>query len=219
MTPTRPDFLAEVEKLEAKLGTPKGLFINLLHEDDWSFVIKMHALIDACLTHLIVNRLNNTALVDLIARLEFADARTGKLRFGDRLNLFNKEELTFLRRFSEIRNLLAHDVNQVSFTFASYYASLDKNQRKSFADTIEAFFALTIDVAGEYVPRATFVRENLKFTLWSACMFVLGVMNIMSDTDQIMREADKALIDYGRNAKQLLGVVGPATFVAQDDKK
>jgi hypothetical protein len=46
------DQLDIVEESEPLLGLEKGFFRKLLTEDDWSFVIKTHALIEAALTRL-----------------------------------------------------------------------------------------------------------------------------------------------------------------------
>ncbi len=36
-----------LQELELDLGLPKGFCIKLLEEDDWSFVIKLHALLES----------------------------------------------------------------------------------------------------------------------------------------------------------------------------
>lgn len=42
--------------LEELLGLKKGFIWNLLGEDDWSFVIKLHAVIESCINQVIVGR-------------------------------------------------------------------------------------------------------------------------------------------------------------------
>lgn len=41
-------------ELESKIGVKSGFFASLLEEDDWSFVIKLHALFEAACTHLLL---------------------------------------------------------------------------------------------------------------------------------------------------------------------
>jgi hypothetical protein len=36
-----------LESLEKDLGLPRGFCFRLRHEDDWSFVVKLHALIES----------------------------------------------------------------------------------------------------------------------------------------------------------------------------
>lgn len=46
-----------VTELEGAFGLPKGFIQGLLKEDDWSFVIKLHALIEASVAHMLTARL------------------------------------------------------------------------------------------------------------------------------------------------------------------
>ena len=43
-----------IHELERHVGVREGLFQRLLEEDDWSFVIKLHALLEAVCTHLLL---------------------------------------------------------------------------------------------------------------------------------------------------------------------
>ena len=42
-----------LDELESNIGVEQGFFDRLLHEDDWSFVIKLHAVFEAVVTHLL----------------------------------------------------------------------------------------------------------------------------------------------------------------------
>lgn len=48
-----------VEELVKELGLPEGFYAELLGEDDWSFIIKLHALMEAAVTGLIVAALGH----------------------------------------------------------------------------------------------------------------------------------------------------------------
>jgi len=41
-------------ELEKAVGVRAGFFYRLLEEDDWSFVIKLHALFEAVCSHLLL---------------------------------------------------------------------------------------------------------------------------------------------------------------------
>jgi hypothetical protein len=48
---------ADAQKLERELGMPDGWFRALYKEDsDWAFVIKLHALLEAAVAHVIPTR-------------------------------------------------------------------------------------------------------------------------------------------------------------------
>jgi hypothetical protein len=55
-----------VRAVEVQLGIHVGFLDRLLHEDDWSFVVKAHALIDAAVSFLVTRALNEPALSDVI---------------------------------------------------------------------------------------------------------------------------------------------------------
>ena len=50
------ELIAAVAELEQGIGLQNGFFIRLVAEDDWSFVIKIHALYEAAVTKLITEK-------------------------------------------------------------------------------------------------------------------------------------------------------------------
>ena len=119
-------------ELLGELGLPPRFFDDLNREDDWSLIIKLHALFEAVLAGLIARRLKEPALESVLAKLEFNDARAGKVAFAKALDLLNPKDETFLRGLSELRNKLIHDVRNVGFNLREYVAGLDKNQKAKF---------------------------------------------------------------------------------------
>lgn len=67
--------------LESELGLPKAFFRGLLDENDWSFVIKLHSLIESAATRLLVVALGKPELEEIISRIELSGKTTGKLAF------------------------------------------------------------------------------------------------------------------------------------------
>jgi hypothetical protein len=76
------DLKKDLRELERSLGLPEGFIERLEEEDDWSFVIKAHALVEAAMTQLLVHELHKPQLGDIIARLDMT-APFGKLAFGE----------------------------------------------------------------------------------------------------------------------------------------
>lgn len=60
-------------------------------EDDWSFVIKLHAVFEATATDLLAHHFKEEALTALLARLELSNKTTGKLAFLKALELMGSE--------------------------------------------------------------------------------------------------------------------------------
>jgi hypothetical protein len=78
-----PVFLSEYfeDWIRRTLGIPRSPLHSLKSDDDWTFVIKMHAIVETALNHLLMIRLNNPKLSDIIAKLETNDRRKGKMAF------------------------------------------------------------------------------------------------------------------------------------------
>ncbi len=122
--------------LERDIGVPEGFLSSLAELDDWSCVIKVHAVLEAALTHALVGVLGRVELHDILSRLELSGARTGKIEIAKVLGILGSEERRFIRALSELRNQLVHDIANVAFSFKAYIATLNAQQRKGF---VEAF--------------------------------------------------------------------------------
>jgi len=123
----------DVLELESKVGVKQGFFAALLDEDDWSFVIKLHALFEAACTHLLLFHFKEPDLAEVVSRLELSNKTTGKLAFLSRLVLLGKEGRRLISTLSELRNNLVHDVRNAEFSLAEMVAKLDANELKQFA--------------------------------------------------------------------------------------
>jgi hypothetical protein len=166
----------EIAKFERRLGLPERFYLSLLEENDWGFVIKLHSLFEGAATHVLNLRLGSGKLESAIAHLDFSDTRFGKSRLLLDLGILAKDQYMFLRRLSEMRNLLVHQIQNVSFSFEKYIASFDANQLKSFCDQIGYNTRDQIMIKDVTVPRNQFIRENAKLTLWLTASDILGCL-------------------------------------------
>lgn len=133
----------EVDKgileLESKVGVPPNFFRNLHEADDWSFVIKLHALFEAACTHLLLFHFKEPELTDVFSRLELSNKTTGKIAFLGKVGLLNKDNRRFISTLSELRNSLVHDVRNAEFSLSSTVASLDAAEIKNLAVAFSPF--------------------------------------------------------------------------------
>ncbi len=166
-----------VRDFEKEMGIRPG-FLEALHkEDDWSFVIKAHAFFEAAFTHLLLALTEKDELEDVFSCLELSSATTGKLAFAISLGALNDDERRFVRKFSELRNLLVHNVGQVDFDLKAYVDNLDKNQRKSFIKTYSYFAGgEAFEYSGKKFSTVDFVRSNPKTAVWFCVMAFAGVL-------------------------------------------
>jgi hypothetical protein len=136
MDVSAPDLPSVIRTLEDELTLPPGFIAALYQEDDWSFVIKSHALVEALLTYLLSAHLENSDVGSIFAFLDTSNPRTGKLAFAKAFGLLNQDARRFVRGLSELRNKLVHDVANVRFTFGEHVAQLNKQTRREW---VQAF--------------------------------------------------------------------------------
>jgi hypothetical protein len=113
------EFEQPIEELLAQIGLHPNFTEGLLREDDWSLVIKLHALFESLVGNLILEELGRSELNEAIANMGFNVSKCGKVDVAQALGLLTKSEKVFLKNLSELRNLLVHNIDQTSFKFAA----------------------------------------------------------------------------------------------------
>lgn len=166
----------EIRDFEADLGLPKNFYSNLLHEDDWSFVVKLNAMFEGACTHVLTVRLHAPELSGAFAQLDFANTKFGKVALLCSLNAITKEQAAVLQSLAQLRNSLVHNVAKISFSFTSYVAALDSNQLKKLIKEFGYGINDTIEIANKCVPKAQVVRENPKLSLWVTAAEILACL-------------------------------------------
>ena len=137
-----------IADIENQLGLPTGFLLSLYtHENDWSFVIKAHAFLEAALTHLLADHLGKEDLLPVFAYLETSNVRTGKLAFVKAFDLLDKGARRFIHTLSELRNDLVHEVSNVGFNFADYVSSLSDKERKEFIGAFDYAFVEVVQTS------------------------------------------------------------------------
>jgi len=158
--------------------------------ENWSFVVKTHAFLEAAVSQLLAEHID-PRLKPVFDRLELSNPSTGKLALLQPLDLLTDAELKFVRKFSELRNMLVHNINKVQFTFSEHLASLDKNQITAFTDWI-VFFAHSDKTIG-YARRM--VRERPQQSLWlGTIVLVTHCVHLMKTaTDERQKKIENAV--------------------------
>ena len=161
-----------IPQLEAHLGIQPGFFESLDDdkENDWSFVIKLHALIDAAVSNLLTESLWRSELSDLFARLDISNKATGKAAFVKQLGLLEEPERRFMSSMSELRNQLVHDVRNVDFDFEKYVSDMNEQKRQQF---LKNFNIISSDVTDSI--RNLFFLDPRQ-AVWYSGMAFLGIV-------------------------------------------
>ena len=178
-----------ISDLESQISLPPGFITLLANEDDWSFVIKLHALMEAAITHLLSETLatstkgyaedtfQESSLSRIFAWMEMSNKRTGKIAIAEALGLILEWQRKFVAKLSEIRNHVVHDVKNVSFSFPEYVKTLDSNQRQNLIDAFD-YGVGTNDMIKSILkvdqPGSEFVLTNTKLAIWGSALLCLS---------------------------------------------
>lgn len=166
----------EVRKFEQKLGLPKDFYNQLLREDDWSFVIKLNALFEGATTHVLTTRLHAPELVDAFAHLDQLNSKVGKVTLLRELGAITSEQAALMRQLGELRNELAHNIRNVTFSFPSYVSSRDANQLAKLVKAFGHGVNEVLEIENLRIPREKFVQENTKLALWLTSAEVIACL-------------------------------------------
>lgn len=126
--------MTEKEKAEAALfegwlhdttGIPIGIIRRMEDADDWTFVITLHAMIEAVLNNMIVVKLGHPELRGIISNTDTGDRQRGKLALAKTLDLLSERERKFIRILSELRNDIVHNISEFEFSFAKWISEME----------------------------------------------------------------------------------------------
>jgi hypothetical protein len=126
------DVMRDVEALEAEMGVPEGFFKRLAAENDWSFIVQLHALVESSLAHAILLKLADKRLEEFVTKLNVGNHRAGKLGLAAALELVSKADQEFVMIVSEFRNRLVHDARQATFSLAEHFRRLPDSKAESY---------------------------------------------------------------------------------------
>lgn len=160
--------------MAAELKEKTDFMLSLLDTDNWSMIIKSHALVESLVTELIVSQTEEHKLKALIERLPLSDAQIGKIKIAKDYELLSIPERAFVKRFSELRNNLAHKIENVTFDIDAYVSNLDKNQRKSWQS------AFTWYEHGKEVKNSWSAATigNPKLAIWLAVFMFISLASV-----------------------------------------
>jgi hypothetical protein len=117
-----------LSQLEEELGIPKRFFVELEDNDDWSYVVKLHTLIEAAVAHLVLSALGDSRLERIIVSLPLGNKRNGKIAFAVALDLLPEMDLGFIQFITDLRNGLVHRIQNVSFTFHDHFSKMKDDE-------------------------------------------------------------------------------------------
>lgn len=118
-----------VRQLLSDIGLSRDFLLGLDQDDDWSFIIKLHALLEIAISHLLAERLGQQ-LNDIFTHLDMHNKNYGKIKFVKELSLMEKETLLFIDLLGEMRNTFVHDIRMTSGGIKQYLLQLKSDAKK-----------------------------------------------------------------------------------------
>jgi hypothetical protein len=177
--------LSDVSAFEQKLGLPENFYTDLLKNDDWSFVVKLNALVEAACTHALSMRLHAPELEEALAHLDLANSKFGKATLLRGLNSITSEQAHIIRQLAELRNKLVHNVRNVTFSLPTYVNGLDKQQFSSFTKAFGHGLSDMVTFEGPGIPRDKFVKQAPRFSIWLTVSEVIACLYLELEVAKI----------------------------------
>jgi hypothetical protein len=154
-----------IQKLMEGIGLPPG-FVRSIYEDlDWSFVIQLHALIEAALVHALTKKLGGE-LEEIFVRMPTL-GRPGRLEFATALGLLLPVSVKYIRVLGRMRNACAHGIkNAVDFSVEDWLSK--QNDRAEIVLDLcsgPAGEAAVVTMDGKFTTRGNYLREHPKLVM------------------------------------------------------
>jgi hypothetical protein len=184
-----------VQAVESDLGVDAGflhcLLDRLLYDDDWSFIVKLHALMDACITLVLTMALTNEDIRGVVSRLPLNDQRRA---FIKTLKLLPSEHLSFIRQLTSMRNDFAHDIRHIDLKIDKYVANMPRYKRKDLLRSVAALLNEEAIHATCQLPGVDFVRQHPKLAIYIGAMDLIAHVYMRSQ-DLKQQNARRAVAD------------------------
>jgi hypothetical protein len=119
------------ELFDSTLRLPKDTLLRVFAGDDWSFVIRVHAIVESLISHLLASSLDQR-LAPVFHKLSLGGGAYGKLSFAAALGLVTADERHFIGLLSSLRNNFAHDPKYLGYTLQQHFDELDNTKQNEF---------------------------------------------------------------------------------------
>ena len=147
--------------MEATLGIDRT---RRLADNDWTLIVKYHAMIETALNAALVRQFDAPELSRVIGKLDTSNPGTGKVAFAKALKMIMPSSAVFIQKLSELRNFCVHDIRNFDFQIEKYLESLSEEKRNELVKPIMKLLR----------------REFKSSTSFREALFV-GVMQVMME--------------------------------------
>lgn len=157
-----------ISDAEKCLGIPRHAIMSLISkdEDDWSFIIKLSAIVEQLLNYVLLQNIEAEAIKKLVQ----SQGLSRKVDLAKELMVIDDDIAKKLKLIGILRNDAAHN-----FTFKFFPSEERFNSYKSiFANT----WVDGVEIQGEKTTSKALTAENPKLTLFLDCLGCLSMMSL-----------------------------------------
>ena len=165
------------EDFEEYFGLPKQFFHDLQSEDDWSLVVKLHALLETACSVLLAEELGHPEITDPFSKVQMGNRGNGKLAFIYTLNLLQKHEIAFLEILGVLRNKFAHNVASTGISLNAVIETMNPEERRKCRKALA--MKATINSQGREYPASELVEKQPEVAIWVFSSQILSKVHLM----------------------------------------
>jgi hypothetical protein len=174
---------AGLRTLSRVLGLREDFLIDLFADpDDWSFVIKSHALLESVVCTLLAMHLRKQKLEAVFAEEVEMNAR---IEMTKALGITTSEDRRAMHALGKLRNRLVHNAKDTSFTFSEYFRN--KDAKRNFSETFGHGWSDPVDGTDPPMPRGDFVASQPKFAIFGSTLKI--AMYVVTELSKIQTES------------------------------
>ena len=205
MAINKDDFTKKIEELykiyEINYKEFSDKLYSIVNDDDWSFVIKVVAIIESTLTKLLLEKSGDIKFTKLFESISVS--RKMDLLFE--LGLCTSEGKTFIKYLLKLRNKLAHDPDELDFNFEKFIKELNKTQRN------ELLKSINISKNNKYNDSyRKLIFEDTKNAIWINILPLLLVFDFTRETLKMEKELEEL---SAVKTEEILEKIAPELFI------
>ncbi|WP_040508528.1 hypothetical protein [Leptospira wolffii] len=106
-------------------------FNKIIKDDDWSFIIKSQAVLESSVLNLLIAKSGDQKFEKYFNRLSL----NAKVELLKDLDLCSNSIKRYIQSISQLRNRLAHDPEEISFSFKKLIKNMSPSDKKNFINS------------------------------------------------------------------------------------
>ncbi len=159
---------------------------KIVSGSDWSFVIKVHALIESSLSRLLIAKTDDVLFAKFFDRMSISQ----KVDLLKQLKLLENYECTFINNVSKLRNKLAHSPDEWNFTFKKHFKTMTETEQNVFINGL----CLT-DKQKPGVELVELFKLKPKYAIWISANISIILLNNREEIIKLGKTINDAQLD------------------------